>query len=58
MQIFIKLVGILGTSNVTSNVWSAVFAILILHVALGMFIYRAYNDTGKSKLEKPEDKVD
>lgn len=50
---------VLGTASVTSNVWSAVFAIIILHIGLGLFIYRAYYDAGKvKKYDKLEEKVD
>lgn len=36
--------GILGLNNVTSNVYSAGVAIIVLHIAVGVFIYRAYFD--------------
>ncbi|XP_012234479.1 vacuolar ATPase assembly integral membrane protein VMA21 homolog [Linepithema humile] len=36
--------GILGLTNIRSNVYSAGIAVLVLHVALGAFIYRAYFD--------------
>ncbi|RLU24501.1 hypothetical protein DMN91_002590 [Ooceraea biroi] len=36
--------GLLGLSHVPSNVYSAGVAIVVLHVALGLFIYRAYFD--------------
>lgn len=52
-----RFLGILSTSNVTSNVWSAIAAILVLHVALGMYIYRAYSETSKPKSDK-DDKID
>lgn len=41
-------------STVPSNVYAAVVAILVLHVALGAFIYRAYFDTPA----KPSSKKD
>lgn len=51
--------GLLGTSSVTSNVWSAVFAVIVLHIGLGLFIYRAYYDAGKTKkYDKLDEKVD
>ncbi|OXU21903.1 hypothetical protein TSAR_002414 [Trichomalopsis sarcophagae] len=37
--------GILGLSTVTSNVYAAGVAVLVLHLALAAFIYRAYFDT-------------
>lgn len=49
------VLGILGTSDVTSNVWSAVFAVIVLHVALGLYIRRAYYEADKVK---PEEKMD
>ncbi|KYN00865.1 Vacuolar ATPase assembly integral membrane protein VMA21 [Cyphomyrmex costatus] len=38
--------GILGFSEVLSNVYSAGVAVLVLHFALGLFIYRAYFHDG------------
>lgn len=35
---------ILGLTNIRSNVYSAGVAVIVLHVALGAFIYRAYFD--------------
>ncbi|KAJ8919477.1 hypothetical protein NQ315_002098 [Exocentrus adspersus] len=47
--------GIIGASVVTSNVWSAVFAVVVLHVGLGLYIYRAYTEAEKVKpLEKTD----
>ncbi|XP_017777759.1 PREDICTED: vacuolar ATPase assembly integral membrane protein VMA21 homolog [Nicrophorus vespilloides] len=48
---------LLGTSSVASNVWSAIASIIVLHIALGMYIMRAYSDANKVKSDK-EDKVD
>lgn len=51
--------GVLGTASVTSNVWSAVFAVIVLHIGLGLFIHRAYYDSGKvKKYDKLDEKVD
>lgn len=36
--------GILGLNNVPSSVYSAGVAVIVLHIALGVFIYRAYFD--------------
>lgn len=55
IKIFVVFVGILGTSEVTSNVWSAIFAVIVLHIALGLYIRRAYYEADKIK---PEEKVD
>ncbi|CAH0560314.1 unnamed protein product [Brassicogethes aeneus] len=47
--------GILGLNNLPSNVWSAVISIVVLHIALGMYIYRAYFEADKGK---PDEKID
>ncbi|KAJ3657403.1 hypothetical protein Zmor_009210 [Zophobas morio] len=47
--------GLIGTGNLASNVWSAVLAVVVLHIALGCFIYRAYFDGGKAKLDEKVD---
>jgi len=44
--------GLLGLNSVPSNVYAAVVAVSVLHVALGAFIYRAYFET------KPTAKTD
>ncbi|KAG7206375.1 hypothetical protein KM043_003741 [Ampulex compressa] len=45
--------GLLGLNNVPSNVYSAGVAVLVLHVALGAFIYRAYfDDHAKTQTKK------
>ncbi|KAK1135968.1 hypothetical protein K0M31_000538 [Melipona bicolor] len=46
--------GLLGLDHIPSNVYSAGVAILVLHVALGAFIYRAYFDDQS----KPQTKRD
>ncbi|XP_018326693.1 vacuolar ATPase assembly integral membrane protein VMA21 homolog [Agrilus planipennis] len=53
----ILLDGMLGVNNVTSSVWSAILAVIVLHIALGMFIVKAYSDSGK-KQESKDDKID
>lgn len=45
-------VGILSLSVIASNVCSAICAVLILHVSLGVFIYKAYS--GPEKVTKTE----
>ncbi|XP_066589119.1 vacuolar ATPase assembly integral membrane protein VMA21 homolog [Prorops nasuta] len=45
---------LLGTNSVSSNVYSAGLAILVLHVALGAFIYRAYFDD-QTKMQTKKD---
>ncbi|XP_066145165.1 vacuolar ATPase assembly integral membrane protein VMA21 homolog [Euwallacea fornicatus] len=54
---FVFFEGILGISSTSSNVWSAVLAVTMLHIALGMYIYRAYSESDKTKA-KPAEKVD
>ncbi|BES98900.1 Vacuolar ATPase assembly integral membrane protein VMA21 homolog [Nesidiocoris tenuis] len=39
--------GIFGYSSIPSNVYSAISAIAVLHIALGFYIYRAYSDPMK-----------
>ncbi|XP_018572457.1 vacuolar ATPase assembly integral membrane protein VMA21 homolog [Anoplophora glabripennis] len=47
--------GIIGTSDLTGNVWSAVLAVIMLHIALGLYIYKAYYEAEKVKpLEKKD----
>nr|CAD7445092.1 unnamed protein product [Timema bartmani] len=48
--------GILQLTPVKSNVYSAVSAVVALHIALGLYIYRAY--TGDSSADKPAAKQD
>ncbi|CAL7936429.1 unnamed protein product [Xylocopa violacea] len=45
--------GLLGLNQVPSNVYSAGVAVLVLHVALGAFIYRAYfDDQSKTQVKR------
>ncbi|VVC91640.1 vacuolar ATPase assembly integral membrane protein VMA21 homolog [Leptidea sinapis] len=37
--------GILRLEPITSSVYSAVVAVIVLHVTLGLYIYRAYSET-------------
>lgn len=39
---------ILRLEAVTSSVYSAVVAVVVLHVTLGLYIYRAYSETEKA----------
>lgn len=51
--------GYLQLSTVTSNIYSAVCAVIALHLALGLYIYRAYFDSGSSEPpSKPAQKQD
>ncbi|XP_058830899.1 vacuolar ATPase assembly integral membrane protein VMA21 homolog [Topomyia yanbarensis] len=38
--------GFLQLTPVSSNIYSAVSAVIVLHIALGLYIYRAYFDSG------------
>ncbi|CAG5056034.1 unnamed protein product [Parnassius apollo] len=40
--------GVLRLEPVTSSVYSAIVAVVVLHVTLGMYIYRAYNEAEKA----------
>lgn len=35
--------GLFGVTSINSNVYSAVVAVVTLHIALGCYIYRAYS---------------
>lgn len=39
--------GIIGTDSQTSNIWAAVLAVIVLHVMLGLFIYRTFVPAAK-----------
>ncbi|XP_065337310.1 vacuolar ATPase assembly integral membrane protein VMA21 homolog [Cloeon dipterum] len=41
--------------GVPSNVWSALSSVVVLHVALGLFIYRAYSEATITKPTTKED---
>jgi len=36
-------------SDVSSNVWSAVIAVLLLHVLVGLFVYKSMGPSDKTK---------
>lgn len=40
--------GLLGLEPMNSSVYSAVIAVIVLHVTLALYIYRAYNETEKA----------
>lgn len=40
--------GYFQLSSVSSNIYAAVAAVIALHIALGLYIYRAYFDSGPS----------
>ncbi|XP_015608785.1 vacuolar ATPase assembly integral membrane protein VMA21 homolog [Cephus cinctus] len=46
--------GLLGINSVPSNIYAAAVAVVVLHIALGAFIYRAYFTSPS----KPQAKTD
>ncbi|KAL1506722.1 hypothetical protein ABEB36_006029 [Hypothenemus hampei] len=54
---FIFFEGFLGISSTSSNVWSAVLAVVMLHIALGLYILKAYSEADRGK-GKPAEKVE
>nr|XP_034825607.1 vacuolar ATPase assembly integral membrane protein VMA21 homolog [Maniola hyperantus] len=42
---------ILRLEAVTSSVYSAVVAVVVLHVSLALYIYRAYSETDKAPVK-------
>ncbi|KAF5287895.1 hypothetical protein FQA39_LY04069 [Lamprigera yunnana] len=50
--------GVIGTTSTASNVTSAVFAVIALHIALGLFIFKAYSDPETGRSDKKDDKID
>ncbi|KAJ0179426.1 hypothetical protein K1T71_005138 [Dendrolimus kikuchii] len=40
--------GLLNLHPMNSSVYSAVVAVIVLHVTLGLYIYKAYNESEKS----------
>ncbi|KAF7268074.1 hypothetical protein GWI33_018737 [Rhynchophorus ferrugineus] len=44
--------GLLGVSSTGANIWSAVMAVVMLHIAMGLYIYRAYFEAERVKPEK------
>jgi hypothetical protein len=39
------------TATIGTNIVSAVVAVIVLHLALGLFIYKAYFDDGKKSIK-------
>lgn len=50
--------GILQLSSTQSNIYSAVVAVVALHLALFLYIYRAYFDTSSEDKQKKQQKKD
>lgn len=46
---------LLNTDSIASNVYSAILAVIVLHIALGLFIYRAYSDSGTQQKPVKQD---
>lgn len=46
---FLVLDGIFGLASIPSNVYAAIASVIVIHVALGMYIYRAYSETPPGK---------
>lgn len=40
--------GILRLAPITSSVYSAVVAVIVLHVTLGLYIFKAYSETERT----------
>ncbi|KHN81248.1 Vacuolar ATPase assembly integral membrane protein VMA21 [Toxocara canis] len=45
---------ILGYNNQDSILYSAIIAVVLVHVVLALFVYAAYKDDGKKKTEKKD----
>ncbi|XP_075212105.1 vacuolar ATPase assembly integral membrane protein VMA21 homolog [Lycorma delicatula] len=43
---FIIFDGIFRLASVSSSVYAAIVSIIALHIALGLYIYKAYHETG------------
>lgn len=41
--------GILKLDGVSGNVYSAIVAVVVLHITLGLYIYKAYNQSERAK---------
>lgn len=41
--------------SIPSNIWAAVLAVIALHVALGLFLYRAYFSDSPSQSNQKQD---
>lgn len=46
--------GVLGLDNIPANVYSAIAAVVVLHIALIFFIYKAYSDSSQPKPQKQD----
>ncbi|KAL1462513.1 hypothetical protein WDU94_014342 [Cyamophila willieti] len=46
--------GMFGVDSVTSNVYSAIAAIIVVHISLAMFIKRAYSEADRVKPQKQD----
>ncbi|KAI5709466.1 hypothetical protein M8J76_001848 [Diaphorina citri] len=46
--------GVFGVDSVSCNVYSAIAAIIAVHISLAAFIYRAYSEAGTGKPQKQD----
>lgn len=46
---FFILDGMMNVSNVASNVYSAAASVIVLHIALGLYIWKAYQQDSPDK---------
>lgn len=46
---FLVLDGIFGLESMPSNVYSAIAAVIVIHITLGMYIYKAYSGSPPGK---------
>lgn len=52
--LLIYFAGLFNTFGVSANVWSAIAAVMVLHIALGLYIYKAYSSAEKVKDDKTD----
>uniref|UniRef100_A0A8D8TZI9 Vacuolar ATPase assembly integral membrane protein VMA21 homolog n=1 Tax=Cacopsylla melanoneura TaxID=428564 RepID=A0A8D8TZI9_9HEMI len=46
--------GLFGVDSVTSNVYSAIASIIVVHISLALFIKRAYSEADRVKPQKQD----
>jgi len=45
---FVILEGVFGLQSTTGNIWSAIIAVVVLHVMLALYLYRTFYPAKKS----------
>lgn len=45
----------LDLTVIQSNIWAAVVAVVALHLALGLFLYRAYSEVDPREISQKQD---